>query len=134
MKKIILTCVAMLLCFSGCVFPYQPWVGNRPCDQPGSTWRSEDGSISFTVEENGTGDGIGVMNIDDQEIDIIFGRGVTTDIYIYYADSRIGNTLTEPNFEYWVGDFRKSDAFTITVMNTTYYSEGQTIAFYREAE
>lgn len=111
------------------VFFYKSYYGKRPCDQPYSQWISEDGQITFSIDENGAG--TGVILIDNEKINIHIGIGPATEFKIYTLESVKGNVRTERFFEYWVGDFREYDNFTATVKETTYFNVGDEITFYR---
>ena len=105
--------------------------GNRPCDQPGTEWVSEDGSIEIYVDENQYA--TGSMNIKGTEIPFIFSgeiRGEIIDIYAIEAKGREG-LYPEERYETWRGNFKRKDKFTVTVEKTTYFEVGEKITFYR---
>lgn len=104
--------------------------GNRPCDQPGTEWVSEDGSIKIHVDENQQA--TGSMNINGTEIPFILelGSGKMMWIDSIEAKDRLG-LYPEETYEKWIGDFIWEDKFTVTVEKTTYFEVGQKITFYR---
>ena len=112
---------------------------NTPCNQVGTTWRSEDGKIQFTIFErtptvdaNGIKDvgvrrGVGTMETDEGCIDITFYTGLIGEVYI--------NNSTDTILEKGVGDFKHKDQLTVTFNEkTTYLEEGAAITFYRVDE
>lgn len=124
----LMLCVSFLL--TGCTVFHTMGTKN-PKKQPGSSWISEDGRVSFVVEENGSGTGI--LRADDEEIEIYLGIGVSN-IGVYYLENVSDNHVGGPMVESWYADFDKSDRFVVTVADTTYFEEWQTIVFNRVDE
>ena len=124
-----------------------PWKGNRPGDQPGTAWRSEDGTIVFTASGNYGADGTIMVNSESGAltVDVHFSFGPATYIYVFRKPEDGENTPfsieTDPNgnpiasdylrLESWRGDFTEKDRFTATVEKSTYFTEGQKINFFR---
>ena len=131
MKKIIAIVLSIYISItlSGCHLLYKSWTGKRPCDQPDTSWISEDGSIYFHVGENI----IGTMQVDGENIDVYISMGLGATIRIYPLSSLQGNAVKGECFEEWIGKFKK-DEFTAKVLESTYFEEGQKIKFYRVDE
>lgn len=123
-KFFILIIVLLIpFCISKCL---KEKVESRPCNQPFSKWMSEDGTISFEVNEKGAG--YGTLTTADGIIDIYFATGSAKLIHIY----RIIDGEHYELIEWWNGDFNESYKFTAVVSQpTTYYKKGQKITFYR---
>ena len=105
--------------------------GKRPCDQPFSTWISEDKRIYFEVDEHGHGNG--TLKTKDGVIDIYFftNRWIEDKIYIYQVTAG----ENKKQIEYWSIDSLRRNKFTATVDGqTTYFEIGQTIRFNRLSE
>ena len=133
-KIIVGVAIFLLICLFGVVL-YGMYInlykGNRPCDQPGTEWVSEDGSIEIYVDENQYA--TGSMNIKGTEIPFIFSgeiRGERIHIYAIEAKGREG-LYPEERYETCRGNFKRKDKFTATVEKTTYFKVGQNITFYR---
>ena len=132
-KIIVGVAIFLLICLFGVVL-YGMYInlykGNRPCDQPGTEWVSEDGSIKIHVDENQQA--TGSMNINGTEIPFILelGSGKMMWIDSIEAKDRLG-LYPEETYEKWIGDFIWEDKFTVTVEKTTYFEVGQKITFYR---
>lgn len=121
---IVVIILASVLCLASCEYK------NRPCDQPLTKWISEDGTISFEVNENGTG--YGTITIPERTIAIEFNTGVANDINIYRT-TKDGTSIEM--IEWWSARFIWDDRFTVVVpKNTTYFEPGQRIKFIRVDE
>ena len=133
MKKIIAIVLSIYISItlSGCHLLYKSWTGKRPCDQPDTSWISEDGSIYFYVDEGHRS--TGTMQVDGENIDVYVAMGLGATIRIYPLSSLQGNTVKGECIEEWIGKFKK-DKFTAKVLETTYFEEGQKIKFYRVDE
>ena len=92
--------------FSGCFYRY--YFDKRPCDQPGSSWASEDGTITFSVDESGAG--YGSMVISGESIPIHIGIGPACQIGIYYDETNEYGAYWNI-IEEWNGDFFYDDHF-----------------------
>lgn len=131
MKKFFLFVTSIVIITSmltSCVF-LKYWIGKRPCDQPNTNWATEDGTISFSIDENGNG--TGKIVIDGETIDIDIGFGPATQIYISPLENVDGDHVYGYSIEYWTGDSYRSDRFTATVEKTTYFEVGEKLTFYR---
>lgn len=128
MKRLlaILLCLIIILPLCGC--DYKSWYGHRPCDQERSMWRSEDGRVEFFMEN---GNGTGVLHTEKGNVDIYVGIGPASEIGIYDLSCVQVDRITGFPFETWDGDFKADDRFVATVKETTYFTPGEQIAFYR---
>lgn len=111
------------------IFIYKHGLGKRPCDQPYSEWISEDGQITFSIDENGAG--IGNLTIDEETMEIYIAIGPAAEIHVYPLEVVEDNRITEMYIEYWIGDFWRDDKFTAKIVGTTYFNIGDKITFYR---
>lgn len=136
MKKRILVALSLLLVVSTVfVFAhYKAYLGKRPCDQPGTTWKSDDGNIIFSFDEFGAG--TGWININDEWIAVAVAIGPATGIDVYPSSAVVDDgegrrLLGDMSLEHWLGTFKKDSEFTAEVKESTYYSIGDKIHFYR---
>lgn len=124
--KVLLPVVVLLIMLSGCdevIFKfYKPYLGKRPIDQPGSSWSSQEGTITFTVDEDSIGRG--KMTVSGEEIEMCFITGLGVSIEISSPDMK---TI----YEKWLGDFKNDKSFVATVNKSTYFEEGMEITFNR---
>ena len=129
MKKICMIMVAFVLTTSLIACKYKEYYGRTPCDQPDTIWISEDGSISIQV--NSYQQATGTLWVDNQKITFIFtNAGPKIELYMLEAKDRLGK-YPEERYEYWLGKYKRDDQFTAIVMETTFFTEGDRIVFYR---
>ena len=128
--KIIVVFFLSVALLAGC--SYRSWDNKRPCDQSGSKWESSEKTIVFSVDENGVG--IGKMTVGQKVLEIHIAIGPTTQICIYPLENVKGNRVELPYYERWIGTFKKASEFTATVVETTYFTVGEQITFYRLSE
>lgn len=129
MKKllVILICFVSVISLLGC--RYREYYGRTPCDQPNTTWISEDERIIIKIDANQQG--IGNLILDDKKVDFIFiTAGPTIYLYMPEAKDRLG-LYPEEQYEYWYGEYKYDNQFTATVIETTFFTKGNTITFYR---
>ena len=103
----------------------------RPCSQPNSTWVSDDNNIIITIDSQQRGKGI--IKIGDKKVEFIFtnGPGSGIDLYSMSAEERLGLN-EEEHYEHWIGDFVNNNKFIVTVKETTFFTVGEKITFYKE--
>lgn len=130
MKKIVILLVALSILLTGC---YKSWFGKRPCDQPNSKWMSEDQSMYFEMDESGIGTGYLLLN--GETVEFLFMCDIATKIMLYAPEAidRLG-LYPEETYEIWSGSFDQADSFTATVKQTTFFTVGQELKFYRMDE
>lgn len=134
-KKILITLSLILIVFiTFFSINYKAYFGKRPCDQPGTTWKSDDGNITFSIDELGAGKGW--ININDESIAIAVSIGPATGLDIYplsgvVQDEESRRILGDICLEHWLGTFKKDSEFIAEVKESTYYSMGDKIHFYR---
>ena len=107
---------------------YKYWYGIRPCDQPNTTWVSDDNQIVFTVGEDGKGVGTILHSGEEIEISAIFS--VSVEIFVSPPGELSNDRLKrEGCCEVWYGyDFTENE-FTVIVLETTYFEVDQEIHF-----
>lgn len=112
-------------------------IDNTPLKQLGTTWRSEDGKIQFTVVEgmetvnadgitiiNGNR-GVGTMETNGETVDIVFTTHVSGSVCI-------NDSYNEVVLEEGIGEFEKDNQLTVSFyLKTTYLEKGAIITFYR---
>jgi hypothetical protein len=127
MKKIVIWLITFSILLTGC---YKSWLGKRPCDQPNSKWMSEDQSTYFEMDESGNGTGYLLLN--GETVEFLFMCDIATKIMLYAPEAidRLG-LYPEETYEIWSGSFDQADSFTATVKQTTFFSVGQELKFYR---
>lgn len=137
-KKILFISSLILVIFISFIFTnYKTYLGKRPCDQPGTVWKSDDGAITFSIDESGVGKGW--IDIHGESVPIVVLIGPATGVDIYPLSSIVQNNETMEVFgntclEHWLGTFKKDSEFIAVVEDSTYYSIGDRIYFYREKE
>jgi hypothetical protein len=107
-------------------------LANRPHNFPGSVWKSTNGRLTLTVDEDG---GItGVIGVLDKDGDVMSSVTVSFDdtahttirIAPLEAGERVGRYI-----EIWEGDYDYPDRFTAKPLKTTYFKKGKTITVRR---
>lgn len=126
-KLLFIETITVIMLLSGCF--YKNWQGKRPCDQPNTKWIAKEKSITFTINESGSGRGI--MMVNGKTIEILVAIGPATQIDIYPFENVHDKTVYGNYIESWAGDFNKSYEFTAKVEKTTYFEVGEEIIFYR---
>lgn len=134
-KPVVISLLIILLAVlcTNCVKrTYKSWHGLRPCDNPGTQWGSETGDISFCTSESG--DGIGVLYIGGQSIDIYIVFDMAVGINVYQPENISDDAITGFPFEIWEGDYTSDQSFVATVVESTYFDVGDKIEFYRVSD
>ena len=105
-------------------------LSNRPRNFPNTTWQTEDGKLTFTVDEQGRATGVIRVPEGDgtRSIPVIFDDTAHTTIRIapLEAGERVGRYI-----EIWEGDYDYPDRFTAKPLKTTYFKKGKTIRIER---
>ena len=103
---------------------------NRPRNFPNTTWQTEDGKLTFTVDEQGRATGVIRVPEGDgtRSIPVIFDDTAHTTIRIapLEAGERVG-----PYVEIWEGDYDDPDRFTAKPLKTEYFKKGKTLTVRR---
>ena len=122
-------CICMICVLTGCV--YKAFYGNRPSDQPETTWSSADGSIIMYIDSEGIGHG--TLYIENEIVEFLYANGPGPELYLYLptAVDDTGVWHYEYMLEEWYGIYRSDNHFKAIVKNTTFFEEGQKILFYR---
>ena len=133
MKKILsLISVVLLTLFfcTACMTPAKTeW---KLCQQPNTKWLSEDGIITFCVDDSGKT--TGTMQINGEEIEIYATEGPlnSTTLHIFPIAVLQDEMISEEDkYEYWTCSYKSEERFIATVKTTTYFEEGQKITFHR---
>jgi hypothetical protein len=109
-------------------------LANRPHNFPGSVWKSTNGRLTLTVDEDG---GItGVIGVLDKDGDVMSSVTVSFDDTAHTtirmapleAGERVGRYI-----EIWEGDYDYPDRFTAKPLKTTYFKKGKTIRIERKS-
>ena len=130
MKKIL--CVAIyitviILMFSGCQNPII--AARRPTGQNNTKWVSEDGVLTFYVDENYTATGIYAGS--DKHINLYLVTDYGTGMHVYPMNWIDATLDPEYRYELWDCDFKSKTRFVATVIETTFFEVGQEITFIR---
>jgi hypothetical protein len=138
MKKIVYAislATIVILMLTGCMTPRKlEW---KPCSQPNTKWESEDGTITFYVDNNHQI--FGTMNVGDELIDvyIAFGAERDTSMYIYPASAvdREKNVVYDwLKYGYWHCDFESESEFVATVRDFPFFEKGDKFIIHRVDE
>ena len=104
---------------------------NRPRNFPNTTWQSEDGKLTFTVDEQGRATGVIRVPEGDgtRSIPVIFDDTAHTTIRraLCEAGERGGRYI-----EIWEGDYDYPDRFTAKPVKTAYFKKGKTLIVRRK--
>lgn len=106
---------------------------NRPRNFPNTVWQTEDGKLTFTVDEHGRS--TGVIRIPEGEgvrsIPVIFDDTAHTTIRMALCEAgeRVG-----PYIEIWEADYDDPDRFTAKPVKTAYFKKGKTLTVRRKDE
>ena len=124
-KIIFILALVGALTLSGCSI-------HMPSKQPNTKWISDDSKIEFSVDD--TNIPIGVLHNGDENIEICLAmsRGMGNTIEVYLADDLEDGAFEEgKRLETWTAKFKKASKFEVTVVESTYYTVGDTIVFFR---
>ena len=106
-------------------------LSNRPRNFPNTTWQTEDGRLTVTVDEQGRA--TGVIRVPEGEgvrsIPVIFDDTAHTTIRIALCEAgeRVG-----PYIEIWEADYDHPDRFTAKPLKTAYFKKGKTLTVRRK--
>jgi len=129
MKKCIIILCVILILSVGCVS--QNVSSFHPVQHPNSTWIAKNEGISFTVGEDATSPILGLLVVENNEIEIEIHMGIYVSMIEVRAIVDIDNSQVE-TIEIWQAKTVKKDVFTITVVESTYFEKDQQITFKRE--
>ena len=93
-----------------------------PLHAQNSKWTSEDGRITFVAEYPC---GKGYIELPDEKIEFEISASLDGFLELHDPEQR------RIPFEMWLWSYRGEDMFSATVSNTTYFTEGEVINFYR---
>lgn len=115
--------ILMFFLLASCTNPItNEW---KPIRQPNTSWESEDGSVSFYVDENHQIRG--TIEKDETIVDIYvtFGLEMSSAMYIFPLDKE----TTGDRYEYWDCSFSSKEKFVVIVKESTFFTPGQKIMF-----
>ena len=120
----------LMFLFTACMTPAKTrWKLVR---QPDTRWESEDGTITFYVDENCVATGTILINGEEVEICLLEGPLRSVELDVFPIDIvETGITSSEDRYEHWLCSYKSEKRFVATVKNTTYFEEGQKITFHR---
>lgn len=104
---------------------------NRPRNFPNTTWQTEDGKLTVTVDEQGRA--TGMIRVPEGEgvrsIPVVFDDTAHTTICMapLEAGERVGRYI-----EIWEADYDAPDRFTAKPLKTTYFKKGKTLTVRRK--
>ena len=104
---------------------------NRPRNFPNTVWQTEDGKLTFTVDEQGRA--TGVLRVPECEgarsIPVFFDDTAHTTIRMALCEAgeRVG-----PYIEIWEADYDAPDRFTAKPVKTAYFKKGKTLTVRRK--
>lgn len=106
-------------------------LSNRPRNFPNTTWQTEDGKLTFTVDEQGRATGVIRVPEGDgtRSIPVIFDDTAHTTIRMALCEAgeRVGRYI-----EIWEADYDHPDRFTAKPVKTTYFKKGKTLTVRRK--
>lgn len=120
---ILLLIIAMVFLFLFCRYTR---LSQNPfdVDKADSLWTSEDGRVRIEVRYTYNP---GQLLLDDETVEFeVSGDMNSYDLYLYYPNE----TMNE-YFELWTWTYCDEDKFIATVVESTYFTEGEQIVFYR---
>ena len=106
-------------------------LSNRPRNFPNTTWQTEDGKLTFTVDEQGRS--TGVIRVQDggsaRSVPVIADDTAHTTLRMALCKDgeRVGKFV-----EIWETDYDDPDYFTAKPLKTTYFKKGKTIRIERK--
>lgn len=132
MKKmcIIVLCIIFMQVAVGCV-TYNVY-SFHPVQHPNSIWIAEKEEIYFLIGEDATKPINGFLVVENNEIKIEFHMGIYASIIEVCRISDFGEKIE--TIEMWQTKAVEKDAFTITVVESTYFQKNQQITFTRQSE
>lgn len=104
----------------------------KPNNQPNTKWSSEDGTITFYVDNNYKA--IGTMSIDGEKIEIymVCGPERSQEMFIYPASVLEADQIdTSLRYGYWQCDFKSEAEFVATVKEFPFFEKDYKLRFYR---
>ena len=124
--------IIILLFCSACQNPIV--AARRPTSQANTKWKSEDGSIVFSVDNNNLA--TGEMIIDNETIEFCLSTDFGIDMYLFPIDvlNEDGPIDTSDRYELWICSYKSKEKFVAKVEETTFFNIGDKITFYRESE
>ena len=124
-KFIIFICVlvSLTLFLTACPSPFA--FGKHPTEQPGTTWRSSDGRVTFYIHADKSVTGTIIAGEDTIDIELSMWN-LETGIGVYMSDDRSAVPVEE-----WQSQVISDSEFHVTVVRAKYLEQNETLVFYR---
>jgi len=98
-------------------------LNHTPFDHENSIWIAENGNISFKTEDR-----LGEIITEDRTVKFLMRIDMSYGLYLYPSDAKnFGDNMIEQ----WRWSYRGQDKFVATVIQSSYFEEGEKITFYR---
>ena len=111
--------------------------GLHPTEQPGTTWSTEDGAVTFHIPDHNAPLGTptyGVINSNNDTINVAFAMSNLAGVVGAYTPedyTKLQNGEVAFSFETWTEVSIKENRFVVRVTSTTYFNEGQELVFFK---
>lgn len=111
--------------------------GLHPTEQPGTTWATKDGMVTFHVPDESAPLGTpsyGTIRTGEDTIEVAFAMSNlagTVGAYTPEDYAKLQNGEIAFSFEVWTEVSVKTYRFVVRVNRTTYFVEGQELVFYK---
>ena len=102
-------------------------IDKSPVSYPGSTWTSEDGSITFVSVQHGRCE----IKTEDGVVEFEITATLEGDLFLYPPGPEEIYYFDDPRIERWNWLYRGSNKFIAVVEKSTYFEKGTKIVFYR---
>lgn len=120
-SSIVVFCLSFLL--TGC--HTKEFELNAPINYVGTMWKSENGIISFQIDENHRA--IGTLLTSEGPVDVYIMMYGSCEFSIFPIELKDATSIPfDSMIEDWGADFYATDEFSVYVRKSTYYSEGDT--------
>ena len=123
--------IVLIVTLHGCVSPYMK--ANIPCNQPGTTWSTEDGTVVFYVEEDRSFVH-GYIQTEDGKVEVVITMShLTSDLHISYKDDFYSAAEDDPvpHFALWKYSKVQKDVFVVEVLHSVFFQSGDILTFYK---
>ena len=98
---------------------------NAPINFVGSVWKSENGIITFQIDENHRA--IGTLLTAGGPVDVFIMMYGSSEFSIFPIELKDATSIPfDSMIEDWGADFYATDEFSVYVRNSTYFSKGDT--------
>lgn len=111
--------------------------GLHPAEQPGTTWSTENGTVTFHIPDHSDPLGTpayGVIISDNDIINVAFAMSNLAGVVGAYTPedyTKLQNGEIAFSFETWTEVSIKTNRFVVRVTSTTYFDEGEELVFFK---